>query len=152
MVSPDGKRVAFTSKRDGDYDVYVMRLAPEGPKNVPVKLTKNSVPDLAPDWSPDGTQLVFNSNRSGNLEVYRMKASPEGRLNRPVNLSKSPAGDYAPTWSPDGRKIAFTSERPAADGTTDWEIWRMRVTDGANPTNLTDNAAVDFDAEWQPVP
>jgi hypothetical protein len=29
----------------------------------------------------------------------------------------------------------------------------MRATDGANPTNLTDNAAaLDFDPEWQPVP
>jgi TolB protein len=134
-------RVAFY--RDGDWDIYVMKLAPEGPRNVPVKLTKNAASDAAPDWAPDdGTQLVFNSNRSGNSEVYRMKASPEGRLNKPVNLSKNPAGDYAPTWSPDGRKIAFTSERPGSDGTTDWEIWRMRATDGANPTNLTDNTAI----------
>jgi Tol biopolymer transport system component len=108
--------------------------------------------DAAPDWSPDGTQLVFNSNRSGNSEVYRMKASPEGRLNKPVNLSRSPAMDSAPSWSPDGRKIAFTSARPGSDGTTDWEIWRMKATDGATPTNLTNNNHIDFDAEWQPVP
>jgi len=63
--------------------------------------------------------------------------------------------DIAPLFVgllPRRRKIAFTSERPGSDDTTDWEIWRMRATDGANPTNLTDNAAVDFDAEWQPVP
>ncbi|MDQ3377633.1 MAG: hypothetical protein M3533_12170 [Actinomycetota bacterium] len=152
VVSPDGKRIAFTSKRDGDYDVYLMRAAPEGPKNIPVKLTKNAVNDYGPDWSPDGTQLVFNSNRSGNFEVYRMKVAPEGKTNRPVNLSKNPADDTAPTWSPDGKKIAFNSDRPGSDATTDLDIWRMRATDGANPTNLTDNAVLDFDPEWQPLP
>ena len=98
--------------------------------------------DQPPDWSPYGRQIAFASDRSGNFEIYRMKAAPGGRLNKPVNLSKNPAGDYAPTWSPDGRKTAFTSERPGSDDTTDWEIWRMRATDGANPTNLTDNTAI----------
>ena len=158
-VSPDGKKIAFVSNRDGDNDIYVMRLAPEGPKNVPVKLTRNTRPDpegppymhdFSPDWSPDGTQIAFASDRSGNFEIYRMKASPEGRLNKPVNLSRNAAAsDQDPTWSPDGKKIAFGSNR---DG--DPEIWKMRATDGANPTNLTDNSITDFDfdPEWQPLP
>jgi Tol biopolymer transport system component len=37
-VSPDGKRIAFASDRDGDYEIYVMKAAPEGPKNKPVRL------------------------------------------------------------------------------------------------------------------
>jgi Tol biopolymer transport system component len=162
-ISPDGRRLAFVSDRDGDDDIYVMRLAPEGAKNVPVKLTKNTRPDpngppymidWAPDWSPDGTQITFSSNRSGdaNYEIYRMKASPEGKLNKPVNLSRNPARDEFPTWSPDGTKIAFQSNRPAADGTTDGEIWRMRATDGANPVNLTDAPGNDFYPAWQPLP
>ena len=148
---PNGK-IAFTSKRDGDYDLYLMRAARQRPRNVPVKLTKNAVNDLGPGWSPSGTQLVFNSNRSGNSEVYRMKAAPQGRLNKPVNLSRNPVDDTSPTWSPDGRKVAFNSDRLGSDDTTDLDIWRMRATDGANPTNLTDNAVVDFDPGWQPVP
>ncbi len=156
-ISPDGKKLAFVSDRDGDQDVYVMRLAPEGPRNVPVKLTKNTRPepegppymnDTSPDWSPDGAQVAFASDRNGDYEVYRMKASPEGSTNRPVNLSKNAAaGDQDPAWSPDGKKMAFSTNR---DG--NWEIYRMRATDGANQTNLTNNPALDFQPAWQPLP
>ena len=41
-ISPDGGRLAFVSNRDGDEDIYLMRLAPEGPRNPAVKLTKNT--------------------------------------------------------------------------------------------------------------
>ena len=156
-ISPDGKRLAFASDRDGDWDIYVMKLAPEGPRNVPIKLTKNTRPDpngppymydQYPEWSPDGAQIAFASDRSGNFEVYRMKTSPEGRLNRPVNLSKSPtSADFDPAWSPDGRKVAFVTDR---DGNR--EVYRMRATDGASPKNLTNHPATDHQPAWQPLP
>jgi Tol biopolymer transport system component len=156
-ISPDGKRIAFRSNRDGDSDIYLMRLAPEGPRNVPVKLTKNTRPDpegppymndFSPDFSPDGTQIAFASDRSGDFEVYRMKASPEGRLNKPVNLSRNAvASDQDPAWSPDGKKIAFSTNRD-----NNWEVYRMRATDGSGQTNLTNNPALDFHPAWQPLP
>ena len=181
--SPDGNKILFTNNAnygapgevwamnadgsgetnltnvgsDDGEDLYMMRLAPEGPKNVPVKLTKNTPPnpgeapymyDFTPDWSPDGTQIIFASDRSGGFEVYRMKAAPEGANNRPVNLSKSPdSTDNDPAFSPDGKKVAFTTDR---DGNS--EVYRMRATDGANPTNLSNNPATDFLPAWQPLP
>ncbi len=155
-ISPDGKRLAFVSNRDGDNDIYIMRLAQEGPKNAPVKITKNTRPnpegppymhDFSPNWSSDGTQIAFASDRSGNFEVYRMKASPEGRLNKPVNLSKNAASDHDPAWSPDGKKIAFSTDR---DGNR--EVYRMKASDGSGQINLTNNPALDFQPSWQPLP
>ena len=70
----------------------------------------------------------------------------------PVNLSGNPVDDASPTLSPDGRKVAFNGDKPGSDNTADVDIRRMRATDGANPTNLADNALVDFDPQWQPVP
>jgi Tol biopolymer transport system component len=157
VISPDGRRIAFVSNRDGDDDIYVMKLAPEGPTNVPVKLTKNTRPnpngapymiDFEPEWSPDGKQIAFASDRSGSeMDIFRMKVAPEGRKNRPVNLTRTPTDrEEAPAWSPDGTKIAFQSDK---DG--DWEIWRMRATDGANPKNLTNNTVLDMFPDWQPL-
>src|SRR5882672_3258770 len=46
-VSPDGKWIAFSSKRTGNYDVFVMPI--EGGE--PRQLTYNSGADVATDWS-----------------------------------------------------------------------------------------------------
>jgi Tol biopolymer transport system component len=151
-VSPDGKRLAFVSDRDGDRDIYVMKAAPESATNRPVKLTKSPATDQSPDWSPDGTKLAFMRGESMSFEVMAMRAAPEGRTNRPVNLSRSPADDGYPTWSPDGKKVAFHSNRVAPDSTSDYDIWRVRATDGANPTNLTNAPGNDTSPDWQPLP
>jgi Tol biopolymer transport system component len=57
-----------------------------------------------------------------------------------------------PTWSPDRTKIAFHSNRISPDGTSDYDIWRVRAADGANPTNLTNAPGNDTNPAWQPLP
>ena len=49
--SPDGRWIAFSSMREGNYDVFVMP-AGGGPAR---QLTQHSANDFAIDWSPDGT-------------------------------------------------------------------------------------------------
>jgi Tol biopolymer transport system component len=129
-----------------------MSLGPNGQITEQVRLTTNAAEDGGSVVFPDGKRIAFTSKRDGDYDVYLMKASPEGRRSTPVNLSRNPADDTSPTWSPDGRKVTFNSNRSGSDDTTDVDIWRMRATDGANPTNLTDNAGVDFDPGWQPLP
>ncbi len=124
--------------------------APEGKTNRAVNLSSAEGYDSLPSYSPNG-KIAFTGKRDGDYDLYLMRAAPQGRLNKPVDLSRNPADDTSPTWSPD-RRVAFNSDRPGSDDTTDLDIWRMRATDGANPTNLTDNAVVDFDPEWKPVP
>ena len=60
--SPDGRRIAFDSTRDGNFEIYVMNADGSGV----TRLTNNDAWDWYPDWSPDGRRIAFDSNRDGN--------------------------------------------------------------------------------------
>ncbi|MFZ6026080.1 MAG: hypothetical protein ACOYYS_00075 [Chloroflexota bacterium] len=133
--SPQGNRIAFTSSRSGNDEIYVMNV--DG-SNL-VNLTNNPASDRQPTWSLDGQWLAFTSNRDGNDEIYIMRADGTEQ----TNLTQNPANDRDPSWGRNGslfgstELIIFTTDR---DGNL--EIYSMR-TDGQEPTNLTQNAASD---------
>ena len=64
--SADGRKIAFTSDRDGNREIYVMNA--DG-SNVE-RLTHHDAYDFGPAWSPDGTKIAFSSWRDGNFEIY----------------------------------------------------------------------------------
>jgi TolB protein len=150
-ISPNGKRLAFYSTRDGDAEIYVMRTgAPEGPNNRPVKLTDNATyGDSHPDWSPDGSRIVYASGRGDNGEdIFVMRADGSGKK----NLTRNPARDQHPVFSPDGRWVAFDSDRNQEPFRGDYEIWKMRI-DGTRITQVTPPQSDDhYQPDWQPLP
>jgi TolB protein len=90
--SPDGRKIAFVSDRDGNFEVYVMNADGTGKRN----LTRHPGHDSAPSWSPDGRKIAFTTKRDGNFEVYVMNA--DGSEQR--NVTRNPAPDRAPIWLP----------------------------------------------------
>ena len=66
--SPDGKRIAFTTNRDGNYEIYGMNADGSGQRN----LTNHPGQDNYATWSPDSKKLAFISNRNGGYDVYVM--------------------------------------------------------------------------------
>lgn len=74
-VSPDGKRVAFTSNRDGNAEIYIMNA--DGSQQA--RLTSSAGDDEAATWSPNGQQLMFASNRDGNYNLYLMNSDGAGQ-------------------------------------------------------------------------
>jgi Tol biopolymer transport system component len=135
-VSPDGKKIAFTSERDGNREIYVMN-AKDGSGQT--RLTWEPTDDRDPTWSSDGTKIAFTSERDGNNEIYSMDAN--GALQ--TNLTKNPATDEGPAFSPDGKKIAFTSDRDVNN-----EIYVMNAKDGSKQKNRTNNGTRDEDSDW----
>ena len=61
--SPDGNWIAFSSNREGNYDVYV--VAATGGK--PRQLTFHSADDNVVNWSPDGKKILFTSSRGNGV-------------------------------------------------------------------------------------
>jgi dipeptidyl aminopeptidase/acylaminoacyl peptidase len=56
-VSPDGRRIAFASDRDGDFEIYLTRVSTGEVQQV----TDNAVDDRSPVWSPDGQWISYHS-------------------------------------------------------------------------------------------
>ena len=109
--SPDGTRIAFSSRRDFDSEVYVMDADGGTPRN----LTLHEAWDGEPAWSPDGERIAFMSDRNGeveefggmrfNTDIFVMNADGSGVeqvTSSPLSLSAD-----QPAWSPDGSAIAF---------------------------------------------
>jgi TolB protein len=125
--SPDGRQIAFVSRRDGNDEIYEMNA--DG--SDPTRLTTNPFSDNAPAWSPDGRKIVFQSNRDGNVEIYAMNADGTDQ----TRLTNYPGRDQDPDWSPDGQTIAFERDgEPITDFTT--QVYVMNA-DGTDPTPLT---------------
>jgi TolB protein len=135
--SPDGKRIAWVSTRDGNQEIYTADAATGGDIR---RLTNDAGFDNNPAWSPDGKKIAFVSSRFGNFEICTMDADGS----RVKRLTNHPASDMWPAWSPDGKKIAFTSNR---DG--NYEIYVMNA-DGTGPRNLTRHKGQDNFAAWAP--
>ena len=136
-LSPDGRRIAFVSRRNGGADrIYVMDS--DGEKLM--QLTKDSNCS-DPAWSPDGKKIAFVSNRNGgNIQIWVIDADGKN----PIRLTDGVSDSY-PDWSPDGNRIAFTSGNIGGDS----HVYVMDA-DGRNPQQLTRDAGHKRMPSWSP--
>jgi TolB protein len=93
--TPAPGRIAFTSLRDGNWEIYVMNADGTGL----TRLTNHHADDRRPAWSPDGTRIAFVSNRdlargNFNWEIYVMNADGTGV----TRLTNHPDDDRWPDW------------------------------------------------------
>lgn len=143
VFSPDGTKLAFTSSRDGQYEVYVSAADGTGA----VRTTNDPNYDSAPAWSPDGSRLAFERattiDAEATKDVWVMRSDGTAQ----TRLTATDGVDEGPSFSADGARIAFTSAR---DG--DQEIYVMAA-DGAGPARvLTRPGTLEESPDWQAVP
>jgi TolB protein len=120
-VSTDGKKIVFTSMRDGDLDLYEMNIDGTGTR----RLTNELGYDGGAWHSQDGQWIVWRANRpktpeeiarykdllSRNLvmparmELMIMRADGSGKK----QLTSNNAANFAPYFHPNGRQIIFAS-------------------------------------------
>jgi Tol biopolymer transport system component len=111
--SPDGTKLAFSSGRDGDAEIYVKDMR----SGQLTQLTHNEWQDpehpeydFDPAWSPDGSKIVY-VRIEFCCQVYQLWVmDSDGSNNRVLSQTASGQGGpiaFDPEWSPDGSKIAF---------------------------------------------
>lgn len=122
-VNSSGTLLAFSSNRNGYWDIYVLNLN----TGVTSQITHSPEYDGAPSWSPDSNWLVYESYSTleyvdattlndptvvQNLDIFIRQVDLDNPdTNDPVRLTNHPGLDSSPTWSPSGRKIVFVSTR-----------------------------------------
>jgi len=126
--SPDGKWIAISHTKDGNYEIYKIKI--DG--STQIRLTNNSVTDNFPAWSPKGDKIAFISARSGNEGIYIV--NPDGTNEKqvtPKTLRVLANLNSKLSWSPDGKKIAFVGQWG-----TNYDIGTVDIQTG-NITQLT---------------
>ena len=135
QFSPDGKRIAFESNRNGSEEIWLANA--DGTQ--PTQLT-NRVGRFqgTPRWSPDGRQIAFDSQgQDGRWDIFVIEASG-GQSRR---LTTEPSDEFIPSWSRDGKWIYFCSLRTGRE-----EIWRVPSTGGRQERVSINGGHVAFES------
>jgi Tol biopolymer transport system component len=119
--SPDGKLIAFTSNRSGNYNLYLKSLDPDRPE---VEILGTERREFSNHWSPDGRYLSYTQEDVGSpvrdIFFLRMDGAPP-YASTPV-LKKPNVWHDGGEFSPNGRYLAYSSN---AGGP--WEVYVLDV-------------------------
>jgi TolB protein len=141
--SPDGRQIAFSSTRAGNWQIFLMTV--DG-KSV-TQVTTDTMQAIHPTWSPDGNRLAYCAlgSKSGQWELWT--------INLQSNEKRMIGYGLFPNWSPsrDIDRIAF--QRPRQRGSRWFSLWSLDLIDGeathVTEVVLSSNAAV-VSPSWSP--
>ena len=152
-ISRDGRKIVFTSVRDGDLQVYTMDADGTNVR----RLTRTPGYDGGAFFSFDGKQIVYRADhptdpkqiedfrallrdglvRPTKLELFVMNA--DGSNQR--QITRNGAANFAPFFHPDGKRIIFSSNMGDSQG-REFDIYIIN-TDGTGLERIT--SAPGFD-------
>jgi TolB protein len=140
--SSDGAKLAFSSSKTGDPEIYTSDASGGGLHRV----TAFRGPDVSPVWNPkSNAQIAWVSGRSGLPQIYVMDSDG-------ANVQRMTDSGYAtsPSWSPNGQFLAFSWNRkygPGAPGGQD--IYIMDIA-SKRWIQLTHDAGSNDFPSWSP--
>ena len=151
-ISLDGKKITFTSVRNGDLDIYTMNADGSNVKQLTHKLGY----DGGPTFSPDGKWIVYrayhpkteketadykellanNLIRPTSLEIWLMKSDGSDKK----QITSLGSASFGPAFTADGKKIIFSSnynpQTHDTGGEGNFELWMMNR-DGSGLERIT---------------
>ncbi len=134
-ISPDRKRIAFTSFRNHNPDLFLMTVG----KGIETIYHAEGI-GSTPDFSLDGKWLLFSASKDGNTDIYVYSIAKKTTM----RLTHHIAIDTSPRFSPNGKEIVFTSDRYGAP-----RIYVMDR-DGFNIRRLNTKGSYNDSPVWSP--
>lgn len=132
QLSPDRTRIAFTSNRDGDYQVYVMNVDGTNVHRVSAAESQSSE---TPSWSPDGLHIAYDLFDGAAQTIWTTDA--DGSHQHYLNVP-----GYFAVWGPNA--IAF--DRSSGGHS---QIFLMNP-DGSNVRQISQDTLNDHADGWSP--
>ena len=152
-IAPNGKHIVFTSVRDGDLELYSMKLDGTDVR----RLTNQLGYDGGAFYSPDSKMIVYRSNHPDTpeaqakyrellaeglieprtLEIWVMNADGSGKR----QVTNNGKANFAPYFMPDGKRIIFASNMDDPKG-RNFDLYVINV-DGAGLERITYNDTFD---------
>lgn len=145
QFSPDGKSIAFSSNRNGNYDLFLMSADGGAPR----QLTFDSGTEFASGFTPDGQWVLFYASTYGSLDLYKVRVTGGEAIRLTWDRFER---EYYGNVSPDGQWIAYDHSgspgdwrRRGYEGSAASDIWIARFTTPVtDPKRLTKNPSQDF--------
>jgi Tol biopolymer transport system component/C-terminal processing protease CtpA/Prc len=154
VYSPDGKRLAFLSNRDGAANIYLLDFATGAVR----RLTSSDSSEILDNWSRDGQYLYYSTTAGdigGTSDIWRVRADG----GTPVKMSADRyASEFHAAPTPDGKRLLFAAR---GFGATQWwrkgrshldesEIWILDENATVKDQMLLGRGAKQLWPQWMP--
>ena len=140
-ISPDGSKIAFSSRRNGYWDIYILNMSDASL----TKVTDTPEYEGHPSWSPDGKWLVYEKYQANNFDLYIQALDAS---EAPINLTQTPYNEFSPKWSPNGGFLTYLSDEA---GSVD--VWMADLNNTEERfTNITNSDSIEEkNPTWNPA-
>ncbi len=138
----------FTSDREGQFDLYLLRSADKNESNIfkslkheTIRLTKTDEDESGPVISPDGKKIAYVR---GNGELITASISADGKMSDEKELLKGWATPSGIAWSPDSKWLAYS----LPDLEFNDEIYIQAADNSKKPVDISMHPRGDYSPVW----
>lgn len=109
--SPNGKKIAFVSDKDGSAKIYVIDIPKPGTNLKDIKATlvsKANRENSAPAWSPDGSKIAYCAKTAGERQIWIY----DFNTNQEKQVTQGTGNKENPSWAPNSLHLVFNTSDP----------------------------------------